>query len=91
MRNAYDGRSEELCTAWLTDEAYMFQSTRWWEKTIGTHKDMAECRTWEMAAFDQPWQEWFDTRHKYALNDQAFYESVIRPYTCFVGMMIRKK
>ncbi|MBQ8150235.1 MAG: class I SAM-dependent methyltransferase [Clostridia bacterium] len=91
MRNAYDGRSEALCTAWLTDEAYMFQSARWWKKTIGTHEDMAECSTWEMAAFDQPWQEWFDTRHKYALNDQTFYESVIRPYTCFVGMMIRKK
>lgn len=91
MRSEYDARSEELCSAWLTDEAYMFQSALWWKKTIGAHDDMAECSTWEMAAFDQPWQEWFDTKHEYALNDQTFYESMIRPYTRFVGMMIRKK
>ncbi len=91
MKNQYHGRSEELMTAWLTDEAYMFQSADFWKSIIGTHKDMESVRTWELNAFDQPWQEWFSTGHEYALNDQSFYESLIKPYTAFVGMMVRKK
>ncbi len=90
MKDAFDGRSEELCRDWLADEAYMFQSPRWWKETIGTHGDIAEVKTWEMSTFDLPWQEWFATEHEYALNDQTFYENIIKPFTCFVGMMIRK-
>jgi len=91
MRQEYDGRSDELCGAWLTDEAYMFQSASWWKKILGTHDEIAEVKTWEMNSFDQPWQEWFETEHAFALNDLTFYEKTIKPYTCFVGMMIRKK
>lgn len=91
IKNEYDGRSEELLTSWLGDEAYMLQSAKFWEKTIGTHEDIEEVRTWEMAGFELPWQEWFDTKHKYALNDLAQYESIIKPYTTFVGIMVKKK
>ena len=69
----------------------MLQSAKFWEKTIGTHEDIEEVRTWEMAGFELPWQEWFDTKHKYALNDLAQYESIIKPYTTFVGIMVKKK
>ena len=58
---------------------------------MGTHEDMVRVHTWEMAAFDQPWQEWFATGHDFAMNDQRFYEAMIKPYTCFVGMMVKKK
>lgn len=91
LKNEFDGRSEELLTPWLGEEAYMFQSADFWKKIIGTHEDIAEVRTWELSAFDQPWQEWFDTRHPFALNDQSFYENLIRPYTTFVAIMVRKR
>ncbi len=91
MKLAYDGKSEELMAQWLTDEAYMFQSAAYWKEAIGTHPDIAACETWEMEAFSQPWQEWFDTGHEFALNDLTFYSTLIEPYTTFVGMMIRKK
>jgi len=91
IRNEYDGRSEELLSGWLGDEVYMFQSALSWKRIIGSHEDIAEVRTWEMAAFEQPWQEWFGTGHKYALGDLEVYDSIIRPRTAFVGIMVRKK
>lgn len=91
MKLEYDGRSEELITPWLGDEAYMFQSTAFWKRIIGTHPDIQEVKTWEMNCFDTAWQEWFETKHKFALGDLSFFESLIAPYTCFVGIMVKKK
>lgn len=91
MKLAYDGKSEELMAPWLKDEAYMFQSTAFWKKIIGTHPDIETVHTWEMDCFDAAWQEWFDTKHEFALGDLSFFESLIRPYTCFVGIMVKKK
>lgn len=91
IKSEYDGRSEELLTTWAGDEAYMFQSAEFWERMIGEHENIKEVRTWEMSLFDLAWQEWFDTKHKYALNDKKYFESIIKPFTNFVGIMVRKK
>ena len=91
IREEFTGRSEELLTPWLGDEAYMFKSTSDWKRIIGAHEDIAEVRTWELDGFDLPWQEWFDTKHEYALNDLSFFDSLIQPYTTFVGIMVKKK
>ena len=91
MKLAYDGRSEELMSPWLKDEAYMFQSADFWKKIIGTHEEIAEVKTWEMNSFELSWQEWLDSNHKYAVGDREYYESLIKPFTTFVGIMVRKK
>lgn len=43
-----------------------------------------------MSLFDLAWQEWFDTKHEYALNDKKYFDSMIKPFTNFVGIMVRK-
>ena len=91
IKNEYDGRSEELLTPWLGDEAYMFQSAQRWKEIIGAHEDIAEVDTWEMPVFDIAWQEWLDSSHEYALGDRKFFDDIIKPYTSFVGILIRKK
>lgn len=91
IKNEFDGRSEELITQWLGEEAYMFQSSDFWKRIIGTHEEIEEVRTWEMSSFELPWQEWFDTEHKFALNDKKYFESTIKPFTTFVGIMVKKK
>lgn len=90
MKKEYDGRSEELMTEWLGDEAYMFQSPVFWQQMIGEHPQIAKVLTWEMNCFEPAWQEWFRTGHPFALNDQKYFDGLIEPYTCFVGMMIKK-
>ena len=91
MKAEYDGRSEELLTPWLKEEAYMFQSRVFWKSIIGPHPDIEKVVTWEMDGFDLPWQEWFDTQHEFALDDLSHFETLIRPYTCFVGILVKKK
>ena len=91
IKNEYTGRSEELLAAWLGDEAYMFKSAKRWKEIIGEHERIEMVETWEMDCFEQAWREWFATDHKYANGDKQYYESIIKPYTCFVGICIKLK
>ena len=89
IKDEFSGRSEELLSDWLGDEAYMFGSPSAWREIIG-RGDRIECvETWEMDCFDAAWEEWFATEHKYALGDKRFYDTLIKPYTCFVGIYIK--
>ena len=69
----------------------MFKSPSEWKAIIGTSERIEQLETWEMNCFDQAWSEWFATGHKYAIGDQQFFETLIKPYTCFVGIYIQLK
>lgn len=91
IKNEYTGRSEELLSPWLGEEAYMFQSPMKWKEIIGIHDRIEAVETWEMDCFEQAWNEWFATEHKFALGDKQFFDSLIQPYTCFVGIYVKLK
>ena len=91
IKNEFTGRSEELLSDWLGDEAYMFQSANAWIEIIGSNDRIEVLETWEMDCFDSAWGEWFATEHKYALGDKYFFDDLIKPYTCFVGIYIKLK
>lgn len=91
MKNEFMGRSEELLSGWLRNEAYMFKSPMEWKKIIGRHDRIEKVETWEMECFDLAWNEWLSTGNSYALSDRQFFETTIKPYTCFVGIYIKIK
>ena len=91
MKDEYDGRSEELLSEWLGNEAYMFRSPKEWKEIIGRHERIEKTETWEMSCFDLAWKEWLATDNEYAMGDRQFFETIIKPYTCFVGICIRIK
>lgn len=91
IKNEYTGYSEELLSDWLGDEAYMFQSPSTWRKIIGNNERIEFLETWEMDCFDVAWNEWLATENKYALGDRQFFETLIKPYTCFVGIYVKLK
>ena len=91
IKDRYAGRSAELLSDWLGDENYMFKSPSEWKAIIGCDERIAQVETWEMACFDRAWDEWFASGHKYADGDKQFFERLIQPYTCFVGICIRLK
>ncbi len=91
IKDEYAGRSEELLSEWLGNEAYMFKSPMEWKKIIGNHDRIGRIETWEMGCFDLAWNEWLATENKYALGDKPFFETIIKPYTCFVGICIKIK
>ena len=91
IKDEYAGRSEELLPDWLGAEAYMFKSPAEWKAIIGTHNRIEQVETWEMGCFDPAWKDWLATGNPFAQGDQQFFETIIQPYTCFVGIYIRIK
>ena len=44
-----------------------------------------------MDCFSKAWDDWLTTNNKYALSDRKYFETIIKPYTCFVGIYIKLK
>ncbi len=91
IKNEYSGRSEELLSKWLGDEAYMFKSISQWKKIVGNSDRIETIKVWEMDCFNIAWNEWFATNHEYANGDKKYFETIIKPYTCFIGIYIAIK
>lgn len=91
VKNKYGGRSVELLSDWLGDDAYMFKSPEEWKEIVGNHDRMERVETWEMNCFEKAWDDWFACGHEFARVDRQYFETVIKPYTCFVGICIKIK
>ncbi len=91
LKKQYEGRADAYLRSWLGDECLLFRSADEWRKIIGSSPDIVESKVWDLFGFYIPWQEWFNTSHDYALRDKMFFDRIIRPFTCFVGIMVRKR
>ena len=91
LKDEYTGHAEELLSDWLGDDAYMFKSPKLWKEIIGSSDRIESVQTWEMACFDEAWNEWLAVNNKFACGDKQHFETIIKPYTCFVGICIRLK
>ena len=86
LKEEFTGRAEELLSDWLGDEAYMFKSLKTWKELIGSHERIESVITWEMDCFSKAWSEWLAVDNKFANGDRQHFETIIRPFTCFVGI-----
>jgi len=91
LKDEYTGCSEELLSDWLGKDAYMFKSPKIWKELIGGNDRIELVRTWEMDCFSKAWNDWLATNNKFALRDRQYFETIIKPYTCFVGICIKLK
>lgn len=91
LKNEYTGRAEELLSDWAGDESYMFKSPKLWREIIGSNDRIESVKTWEMDCFNKAWNEWLEVDNEFARSDRKHFETIIRPYTCFVGIYIRIK
>ncbi len=93
VREANAERAQELLTPWLGEEAYMLRSPAQWRAIIGEHAEIAGVDIWEMDCFEAAWADWLRMKDKnsYAAGDLEHYDTIIRPYTNFTGMLIRKR
>lgn len=91
LKDEYSGQAEELLSDWLGDDSYMFKSPKLWKELIGRDDRIESVKTWEMDCFSKAWSDWLGTNNEFALGDRQHYESIIRPYTCFVGIYIKLK
>lgn len=91
LKDKYTGHSEEFLSTWLGDDAYMFKSPKTWEELIGSHDRIESVNTWEMDCFSKAWNEWLAADNELARGDRQHFETIIKPYTCFVGIYIKVK
>lgn len=89
LKDAYTGRAEELLSDWLGDDAHMFKSPKIWKELIGDSDRIESVKTWEMDCFSKAWDDWLASNNKFALGDRQYFETLIEPYTCFVGIYIK--
>jgi hypothetical protein len=69
----------------------MFKSFTQWKDIIGRNDRIDTIETWEMDCFDKAWNEWLATKNEFAIGDKKHFETIIKPYTCFVGIYIKLK
>ncbi len=86
MKDEYGDRANELIFGWLGDEACLFKSPQHWKELIGSHDRIEEVNTWEMECFDKAWNDWLAADSEFARGGKQHFETMIQPYTCFVGI-----
>ena len=91
IKNIFEGRAVELLSDWLGEDSYMFKSPKLWKEIIGSSNRIESVRTWEMDCFDKAWSEWLAVENKFANGDRRYFDTIIKPYTCFVGIEIKLK
>ena len=91
LKDEYTGRAKELLSDWLGEDAYMFKSPKLWKEIIGSSNRIESVNTWEMDCFSKAWDDWLAANNEFALGDRQYFDTVIKPYTCFVGIYIRLK
>ena len=91
IKEEYDEKTIELLTSWLGEQAYMFRSVRQWKKILGEDPNMVSVEVFELDGFEAAWQDWLAMDNPFAKGDAACWEQIIKPYTNFVGMIVRKR
>ncbi len=91
IKEEFDDKTIELLSPWLGEEAYMLRSVRQWRRILGEDPDMASVEVFELGCFEAAWQDWLAMDKQFAKGDAACWEQIIKPYTNFVGMIVRKQ
>ena len=91
VKEAFEGKQTETIQEWIGEETYMFHSCNWWKNIIGTHPDIEFVDTWEMECFEEAWNDWLESGNTYAEGDKQFYDSIIKKYSCIVGIAVKKR
>ena len=89
VKEQYADRAQELLSDWLGEDTYMFKSPKHWRELMGSSDRIDSVKTWEMDCFGKAWDDWLATNNQFARGDRKYFEAIIKPYTCFVGIYIR--
>ena len=89
IKDKFEGRSDELLSDWLGEDAHMFKSPGRWKEIIDNNDRILSLRTWEMECFDAAWSEWLKMDNEFANDDKKYFNPIIKPYTCFVGIEVK--
>ena len=88
LREEFGETIPQIILDWLGDEYTTFHDCAWWKKHIGEHEAVTSVNCFTLSDNEAPWQEWFDSGHKYGVQDQEFFKKGLGQYLAFVGIAI---
>lgn len=91
IKEAFEGMQEDTIYEWLGDDISMFHSCNWWKNIIGINSEIEFVETWELECFEDAWNDWLNTDSTYAKADYHYYDRIIKTYTNFIGIVVKKK
>lgn len=90
MKQQFEGQKPELMKDWCGDEIANFLTVNQWKQLIGHSDRMESVQIEEMNTFGEAWQDWFDTKHEYAMRDQQFFNNGLNQYINFISIIVKK-
>ena len=94
LKKEIEGPIPELLLEWFEgDEGEMnlFHTREEWLEILGDNKGYEVVMDFDMECFDEAWNDWFESGHKYGIKDKEFFDRGLRDYLSFVGLVIRRK
>jgi hypothetical protein len=90
MKQQFEGQEPDLVKEWCGEEISNFLTVNQWKQIIG-HSDSTESvQIQQMNTFEEAWQDWFDTKHEYAMRDQQFFNKGLNQYINFISIIVKK-
>lgn len=93
LKEEIHGNEPEIILEWLDgeeNEYELWHSREWWLKHIGQSDKFKIVTSFDMESFDMAWNDWFSSKHEFALHDEEFFKKGIGRYLAAVGMVIKK-
>lgn len=88
------GFEPELMLEWVNGEEgeyELFHSKEWWIAHIGQNENYEIIKAFDLDCFDAAWEDWFASKHPYAIHDEKYFAKGVDKYLSTVGLVIRKK
>lgn len=91
IKQEYEANPPGLIKEWCNgDTEEEFHSITWWKSRIGKHPQIDYIKIDEMKSFDSAWEDWFNTKHEYALRDKFFFEKGLKKFLNFISIIVKK-
>ena len=93
VKEELSGNAADTLLEWMegnTDDYDTFHSKKWWLDLIGKSDDFEVVMDFELACFDEAWNDWFISGHEYGIKDKRYFDKGMGKYLSFIGLVVRK-
>jgi cyclopropane fatty-acyl-phospholipid synthase-like methyltransferase len=94
LKEEIHGKEPAIIMEWVNAEANeyeLYHSRKWWLKHFGESEKYEVVMDFDLDSFNTAWEDWFATKHEYALHDEQYFEKGVSEYLAIVGFVIHKK
>ncbi|MCR4640684.1 MAG: methyltransferase domain-containing protein, partial [Lachnospiraceae bacterium] len=94
VKEELTGEAAALLLEWMEgnkDDYETFHCRRWWLDLIGKSGEFEVVMDLDLDCYEEAWNDWFASGHKYGIKDKAFMERGMDRYLSFIGLVIQRR